>query len=112
MIKSNRWQTKRRCKAEIGRARGKESQRVQREKRATRIVDSDTVRQRALHDSRGALIRHGCDYSATIEKTWEIVRSVAGHTNQVDLRRNGRLFRTGRFTRAWHAVKWGVWKSA
>jgi len=40
------------------------------------------------------------------------LRSVAGRINQVDLMRNGSLFRTGRLSRARHAVKWGIWKAA
>ncbi len=63
------------------------------------------------NDARGQLVAHGCDYSATGTKEWEIIRSVRGKTNQVDLRRNGRLFKTGGSVRAKQAVKWGLWKA-
>jgi hypothetical protein len=78
-------------------------------KRMALGADADTLRSRALYDARGRTIRQGCDYSAAGEKHWVVIRSVRGRTDQIDLLRNGRLFRTGGIRQASHAIKFGVW---
>jgi hypothetical protein len=93
----------------IGKARGLASQRVQRAKRATREIDADTLRLRALHDAKGQTERQGCDYSASGETHWQIRRSVAGSVRQRDLVLNGRCVRTGAKRTADRAVRWRVW---
>lgn len=90
----NRYAKKRAASSIIGRKRGLASQRVQRETRATRQLDADTLLRRTLDDARGQLLREGCTYSAIGEQRWRVVRSVAGRTNQRDVTINGSLFRT------------------
>ena len=63
-------------------------------RRQKRGVDAETLRQRALHDARGSLIREGCTYSNGGEQHWQIVRSVRGRTTQRDVLVNGELFKT------------------
>jgi hypothetical protein len=65
--------------AERGRLRGLASQRVQRERRATREIDADTMRRRALHDARGQVVREGITYFGDMRVTpWSVSRSVRG----------------------------------
>ena len=63
-------------------------------KRAELGADADTLRKRALHDARGAVLHDGTTYENGIEKHWRVVRSVLGRTNQLDVLVNGALWRT------------------
>jgi hypothetical protein len=83
---------------------------VQSAARMERGPDAETVRYRALRDTRGKIIAHGCVYSANGARPWQIVRSQRGRTNQVDLDINGALFRTGSLRTALHAVKSAKWR--
>jgi len=57
-------------------------------------VDADTLRSRALHDARGAVIREGHTYRSTGTTHWQIRRSLRGRTDQRDIVFDGALFRT------------------
>lgn len=82
--------------AERGRLRGLASQRVQRERRANREVDADTLRSRALHDARGQIVREGVTYFGGGRVVpWCVRRSVRGRTDQFDVFAGGTLWRTG-----------------
>lgn len=81
----------------ICRARGRESQRVQAVARATRPVDADTLRRRALHDARGQVVREGCAYRSSGLTRWQVRRAVGGRTDQFEFVANGRVrLRAGR----------------
>lgn len=67
---------------------------VQAEARMARDPDLDTIRSRALHDARGQLLREGCTYRAGRVVPWQVVRSRAGRTNQIDIIVAGRVWRT------------------
>lgn len=56
--------------------------------------DAETVRQRALHDARGMVVREGTTYTATGETHWQTQRSVLGRVDQYDLVANGQLVGT------------------
>ncbi len=101
----NRWRSAHR---ELDRSRRLETIAL---KAAARIDPLAPTVPKARLRKAWARVSIGCDYSATGTKEWEIVRSVHGKTNQVDLRRNGRLFKTGGSVRAKQAVKRGVWKA-
>ncbi len=91
---ANSWAKRRISRREIGRKRGLASARVRADSRLTRELDADTLRHRALDDARGQLLREGTTYSATSDKHWRVIRSVAGRTNQRDVLINGSLWRT------------------
>jgi hypothetical protein len=93
--KRNRHELAREHKQQAGRLGGKQSQRVQAAQRLDREIDADTLRQRAVADARGQVLREGCTYRASGETHWQIVRSVAGRHEQQDVLVNGRLWRTG-----------------
>jgi hypothetical protein len=81
----------------ICRARGRASQRVQAVARATRPVDADTLRRRALDDARGKVVREGCTYRAAGLTQWQVRRALGGRTDQFELVVNGRVrLRAGR----------------
>ncbi len=108
MLKSNRRLWLERKQAE-GRLMARESNRVQREHRATREVDCDTAYRRALHDAKGQMIREGCTYTAAGVRPWLLRRSVNGRTDQVDLLISGLLVRTCGRGAADSAIRWSVW---
>jgi hypothetical protein len=57
--------------------------------------DADTIRRRALEDARGTVLRQIDVYSASGTRHWQIVRSVLGRTNQLDLILDGHVVATG-----------------
>lgn len=67
---------------------------AQAQKRMERGPDAETVRKRALHDSRGQVLRSGVCYKAGKEIAWQVRRSIHGRTNQLDLVSNGRVIQT------------------
>lgn len=65
--------------------------------RATRPVDADTLRWRALNDARGQVVREGCTYRASGLTHWQVRRAVGGRTDQFEFVANGRVrLRAGR----------------
>ena len=64
------------------------------QKRMERGVDEDTLRRRALHDSRGQVLRSGVCWKNGSEIHWQVRRSVHGKVNQLDLVSNGRVIKT------------------
>jgi hypothetical protein len=57
-------------------------------------ADADTLRMRALSDSKGAILRHGVHYTSNKETRWAIARSATGRANQLDVIFDGKLSRT------------------
>ena len=88
MIKSYRRIRRERASA-IGRKRGLASQRVQAENRLHREVDADTMRQRALHDARGRIVREGATFRASGMTHWLVRRSITGRVDQFDFVADG-----------------------
>ncbi len=78
----------------IARAWGLRSVAARAVKRLAVGVDADTLRQRALADARGQLLREGRTYRASGVTHWSVVRSVQGRIDQRDILLNGELFRT------------------
>jgi hypothetical protein len=79
---------------ELGREWGLRSVEARECARLATGPDADTLRRRALHDARGTILRHGCIYTANAETHWQVVRSVAGRTDQRDILVNNQLHRT------------------
>lgn len=67
---------------------------AQAEARLVRGPDADTIRARALNDARGQILREGRTFCAAGVTHWQIIRSVAGRTDQRDVLVDGRLWRT------------------
>jgi hypothetical protein len=75
----------------ICRKRGLASQAIQREQRASRPIDADTLRCRALHDARGQVVREGATYRASGVTHWQVRRAVDGRCDQWEFVANGRV---------------------
>jgi hypothetical protein len=67
------------------RIRGKRSAAVMAERRVTRYIDADTMRQRALYDRRGRLYAEISVETEIGRVTFSARWSVRGRTDQVDL---------------------------
>ena len=84
--------TKSNSRRELGRKRGLASAAAWKPCRA----DADTMRQRAISDARGEILRTGVTYFGIGRVApWLVRRSVAGRCNQLDLLLGGRLVCTG-----------------
>lgn len=64
---------------------------MQREARAARPVDADTLRRRALEDARGMVLREGATYRASGVTHWQVRRAVRGRVDQFEFVANGRV---------------------
>lgn len=63
--------------------------------RLARGPDAETARARALHAARGQLVREGRTFrGAGPIVHWQVRRSRAGRSNQLDILVDGRLWRT------------------
>lgn len=80
----------RNTRREVGRKRGLASARAWKPGEP----DADTLRNRALYDARGQVLREGVCYRDGKEIAWQVRRSVDGRTNQLDLVSNGRVIQT------------------
>jgi len=67
---------------------------------------ADEVRQRALIDAKGAVLREGVTYTATAAHYWQLRRALLGRTDQIELVCDGVIVKTTGQTRLSGSLFW------
>lgn len=88
---------------------GKASAKTQAKQRLSTGIDWFTQRMRSAHDAKGQVFREGTSYRANRTTHWQLVRSIAGRINQVDLVIAGCVWKTGSNRTAQTAIRFGQW---
>lgn len=67
---------------------------------------AEEVRQRALQDAKGMILREGVTYTANGEQHWQKRRALFGRTDQVELICNGKVVLTTGETLLRNKLRW------